>query len=182
MLARVQRLLDDRIIRQVTPIYDTRAFGYGSMLVAAKVDAEHPWRAATIINSHPGVSHNYLRNHEFNMWFTIAVEEDSALGLQGTLDLLQELTGAESIRQLPTLKLFKIRMDLEMSGGHQGAGDRRARSSQPAPDAQGALRRARRRRRAGDAGRPAGGARALRARGRAAGLDAGRSCSSTWRA
>jgi DNA-binding Lrp family transcriptional regulator len=116
VLLRVRRLIDDRIIRQVTPIYDTRALGYGSMLVAAKVDPEHPWRAAKIINSHPGVSHNYLRNHEFNMWFTLAVEGDSQLGLQGTLDLLQELTGAESIRQLPTLKLFKIRMDLEMEG------------------------------------------------------------------
>ena len=116
VMARVQRLLDDRIIRQVTPIYDTRALGYGSMLVAAKVDPEHPWRAAKIINSHPGVSHNYLRNHEFNMWFTLAVEGESKLGLQGTLDILQELTGAESIRQLPTLKLFKIRMDLEMEG------------------------------------------------------------------
>ena len=116
VLRRVQRLLDDRIIRQVTPIYDTRALGYGSMLVAAKVDPEHPWRAAKTINSHPGVSHNYLRNHEFNMWFTLAVEEDSKLGMQGTLDLLQELTGAQSIRQLPTLKLFKIRMDLEMQG------------------------------------------------------------------
>jgi DNA-binding Lrp family transcriptional regulator len=63
------------------------------------------------------VSHNYLRNHDFNMWFTIAVEEDSALGLQGTLDVIQELTGAESIRQLPTLRLFKIRMDLELVGG-----------------------------------------------------------------
>ncbi len=115
-LARVNRLLAERIIRQVTPIYDTRAFGYGSMLVAAKVDPEHPWRAATIINSHPGVSHNYLRNHEFNMWFTLAVERDSRLGLDGTLAVLQELTGAESIRQLPTLKLFKIRMDLEMEG------------------------------------------------------------------
>ena len=117
VLARTQQLLDDRIIRQLTPIYDTRTLGYGSMLVAAKVDAEHPWRAAKIVNSHPGVSHNYLRNHEFNMWFTLAVEEDSRLGLQGTLDVLQELTGAESIRQLPTLKLFKIRMDLEMTGG-----------------------------------------------------------------
>lgn len=117
VIARVQELLDDRIIRQVTPIFDTRAFGYGSMLVAAKVDAEHPWGPAKIVNSHPGVSHNYLRNHEFNMWFTIAVEEDSKLGLQGTLDVLQELTGAESIRQLPTLELFKIRMDLEMSDG-----------------------------------------------------------------
>jgi DNA-binding Lrp family transcriptional regulator len=117
VLAATQRLLADRIIRQVTPIYDTRAFGYGSMLVAAKVDPEHPWRAAKIVNSHPGVSHNYLRNHDFNMWFTIAVEEESKLGLQGSLDVLQELTGAESIRQLPTLKLFKIRMDLEMEGG-----------------------------------------------------------------
>jgi DNA-binding Lrp family transcriptional regulator len=103
VLARVQRLLDERIIRQVTPIYDTRALGYGSMLVAAKVDPEHPWRAAKIINSHPGVSHNYLRNHDFNMWFTLAVEGDSKLGLQGTLDLMQELTGATSIRQLHTL-------------------------------------------------------------------------------
>jgi len=116
VLVSIERLLKDRIIRQVTPIYDTRALGYGSMLVAAKVDPEHPWRAAKIVNSHPGVSHNYLRNHEFNMWFTLAVEEDSQLGLQGTLDVLQDLTGAESIRQLPTLKLFKIRMDLEMSG------------------------------------------------------------------
>jgi DNA-binding Lrp family transcriptional regulator len=114
VMERVQRLLHERIIRQVTPIFDTRALGYGSMLVAAKVDSEHPWRAAKIINSHPGVSHNYLRNHEFNMWFTLAVERDSKLGMQGTLDVLAQLTGAQSIRQLPTLKLFKIRMDLEM--------------------------------------------------------------------
>ena len=86
------------------------------MLVAAKVDAEHPHRPAQIINSHPGVSHNYLRNHEFNLWFTIATEPDSKLGLEGTLEVLQRLTGAESIRQLPTLTLFKINMDLEMVG------------------------------------------------------------------
>jgi len=117
VMRRVSRLLDQRIIRQVTPIFDTRVLGYSSMLVAAKVDPEHPWRAGKIINSHPGVSHNYLRNHDFNKWFTIATEPDSKLGLQGTLALLAELTGAESVRQLPTLKLFKIRMDLEMEKG-----------------------------------------------------------------
>ena len=116
-LARVERLVRERIIREVTPIYDTRALGYQSILVAAKVDAEHPHRAAAIVNSHPGVSHNYLRTHDFNLWFTVAVEPDSALGLDGTLEVLQRLTGAESIRQLPTLKLFKIRMDLEMEKG-----------------------------------------------------------------
>jgi DNA-binding Lrp family transcriptional regulator len=116
VISRVQRLLDGRIIRQVTPIFDTRALGYSSMLVAAKVDPENPWRAAKIINEHPGVSHNYLRNHEFNIWFTIATEPDSPLGVDGTLDVLATIAGAESIRQLPTLKLFKIRMDLEMEG------------------------------------------------------------------
>ncbi len=116
VIARVQQLLDERIIRQVTPIFDTRALGYSSMLVAAKVDPENPWRAANVINEHPGVSHNYLRNHEFNIWFTIATEPDSPLGLEGTLEVLGRLAGAESIRQLPTLKLFKIRMDLEMEG------------------------------------------------------------------
>jgi siroheme decarboxylase len=116
-IARVQRLIDERIIRQVTPIFDTRALGYSSMLVAAKVDPENPWRAATIINQHPGVSHNYLRNHEFNIWFTIATEPDSPLGLDGTLGTLARIAGAESVRQLPTLQLFKIRMDLEMEGG-----------------------------------------------------------------
>jgi siroheme decarboxylase len=117
VLTRVRRLLDKRIIREITPIFDTRALGYQSMLVAAKVDAQHPHRAAQIINSHPGVTHNYLRNHDFNLWFTIAVEPGSRLGLDGTLDVLAAETGAQSIRQLPTLKLFKIRMDLEMEGG-----------------------------------------------------------------
>jgi DNA-binding Lrp family transcriptional regulator len=117
LMERTQRLLDERIIREITPIFDTRALGYESMLVAAKVDSEHPHRAAKIINSHPGVSHNYLRTHEFNLWFTIATPPDSELGLQGTLAVLQELTGAESIRQLPTLKLFKINMNLEMEKG-----------------------------------------------------------------
>jgi DNA-binding Lrp family transcriptional regulator len=117
VLARTKRLVDERIIREITPIFDTRVLGYSSMLVAAKVDPENPWRAAKIINSHPGVSHNYLRDHDFNIWFTIATEPGSTLGLDGTLEVLQRLTGAESVRQLPTLRLFKIRMDLEMEKG-----------------------------------------------------------------
>jgi siroheme decarboxylase len=132
VIARVQHLLDERIIRQVTPIFDTRALGYSSMLVAAKVDPENPWRAANVINEHPGVSHNYLRNHEFNIWFTIATEPDSPLGLEQTLTRLGELAGAESIRQLPTLKLFKIRMDLEMEKGSETLSGQVAEAVAPA--------------------------------------------------
>jgi DNA-binding Lrp family transcriptional regulator len=117
VLGRTQRLLDGRIIREITPIFDTRALGYESMLVAAKVDSENPQRAARIVNAHPGVSHNYLRTHDFNMWFTIATPPDSKLGLKGTLEALMEETGAESMRELPTLTLFKINMNLEMEKG-----------------------------------------------------------------
>jgi siroheme decarboxylase len=117
VLSRTQRLLDGRIIREITPIFDTRALGYESMLVAAKVDSENPQRAAQIVNSHPGVSHNYLRTHDFNLWFTIATPPDSELGLRGTLDALMRETGAESMRELPTLTLFKINMNLEMEKG-----------------------------------------------------------------
>jgi siroheme decarboxylase len=117
VLARTRRLLEGRIIREITPIFDTRALGYESMLVAAKVDSEHPQRAAQIVNSHPGVSHNYLRTHDFNLWFTIATPPDSELGLARTLDVLMRETGAESMRQLPTLTLFKINMNLEMEKG-----------------------------------------------------------------
>jgi DNA-binding Lrp family transcriptional regulator len=131
-MQRIQELIDARIIRQVTPIFDTRALGYSSMLVAAKVDPENPWRAANIINAHPGVSHNYLRNHDFNIWFTIATEPDSPLGLEGTLEVLAREAGAESVRQLPTLKLFKIRMDLEMEGGTETLATAAAQAVEPA--------------------------------------------------
>ena len=131
VLARTERLIDHRIIRHVTPIFDTRALGYRSMLVAAKVDPENPHRAAKVINAHPGVSHNYLRNHDFNLWFTIAVEPDSRLGLQGTLEALAEEAGATSMRQLPTLRLFKIRMDLEMEADTKALA-RAAESVEPA--------------------------------------------------
>jgi DNA-binding Lrp family transcriptional regulator len=117
VMSRTQELLDDRIIREITPIFDTPALGYDSMLVAARVDSENPQRAAKVVNEHPGVSHNYLRNHAFNLWFTIAVPPDSRLGLDGTLGVLKELSGAESMRQLPTITMFKINMNLEMEGG-----------------------------------------------------------------
>ena len=131
-MARVQRLLDQRIIRQVTPIFDTRALGYSSMLVAAKVDPEHPHRAAQVINAHPGVSHNYLRNHEFNLWFTIATEPDSKLGLEGTLEVLARARPAPSrSASCRRCKLFKIRMDLEMEGDTEALAERRRGAPTP---------------------------------------------------
>lgn len=117
VIDRTRRLKDGRIIRELGPIFDTRSLGYQSMLVAAKVERERRRQAAAIINEHPGVSHNYERNHDFNLWFTIAVDPATKLGLDRTLEILQRRAGLDSYRKLPTLKLFKINMNLEMASG-----------------------------------------------------------------
>ena len=104
------------IIRQTSAIFDTKRLGYKSSLVAFKIPNEKIKAAVAIINSHPGVSHNYERNHEFNIWFTMAVAPDSLLGLERTIEILAKLTEAEDYIVLPTLKLFKINVKLNTTG------------------------------------------------------------------
>ena len=87
VLARVMALKENKVIRQISAIFDTRSLGYASSLVAAKIAPEKLDDAVAVINSHPGVSHNYLRNHEFNLWYTIAVPPTSRLGLEKTVEL-----------------------------------------------------------------------------------------------
>jgi DNA-binding Lrp family transcriptional regulator len=67
-----------------------------------------------VINAHPGVSHNYRRNHEFNMWFTVAMPPGH--DLDAVIQRLHELSGADSTRPMPTLRLFKIGVTLDMAG------------------------------------------------------------------
>ncbi len=116
VLALVQQLKEEKIIRQTSAIFDTKRLGYKSSLVAFKVDEEKIDEAAAIINRHPGVSHNYLRNHDYNIWFTMAVAPDSKLGLEKTIDILKEQTGAEDGIVLPTLKMFKISVKMDTTG------------------------------------------------------------------
>lgn len=112
-LERTRRLRRAQIIRQISAIFDTRALGYRSSLVAFQTPPEKILEAARIINRHPGVSHNYERNHTYNLWFTIAVppgndpEED--------VRILAEASGS-TYRMLPTLVLYKIGVKLDMTG------------------------------------------------------------------
>jgi len=104
------------IIRQTSAIFDTKRLGYKSSLVAFKIPEEKIDSAVAIINAHPGVSHNYERNHDFNIWFTMAVAPDSNLGLEKTIEILAKLTEADDYIMLPTLKLFKINVKLNTTG------------------------------------------------------------------
>jgi DNA-binding Lrp family transcriptional regulator len=104
------------IIRQTSAIFDTKRLGYKSSLVAFKVAPENIDKAVSILNAHPGISHNYERNHDFNIWFTIAVAPDSKLGLEKTVAILAQQAQAKESIILPTLKLFKINVKLNTTG------------------------------------------------------------------
>jgi DNA-binding Lrp family transcriptional regulator len=113
-LERTTRLRQRSVIRQISAIFDTRSLGYQSTLVAMQFAPEELERGAAIINEHPGVSHNYRRNHEFNLWFTLATPPGG--NIDATLQKLHELSGARITRKLQTLKLFKIGVKLDMTG------------------------------------------------------------------
>ena len=79
VLARLKRFTEEGILRQIGAIFNPQAFGYQTSLVAFEVPSEREEKAAQIINAHPGVSHNYLRDHRFNFWFTVAVPPGKSL-------------------------------------------------------------------------------------------------------
>ena len=112
----IQEQKDEKIIRQTSAIFDTKSLGYKSSLVAFEIDEDKIDEAVKIINGHPGISHNYERNHKFNIWFTMASSPTSSLGLDKTIDILANLTNANAFIMLPTLKLFKISVKLDTTG------------------------------------------------------------------
>ena len=112
----LQKEKADGIIRQTSAIFDTKRLGYKSSLVAFKMTEDKIDSAVEIINSHPGISHNYERNHDFNIWFTLGVPPTSELGLDKTVEIIAKLTGADDYIMLPTLKLFKINVKLNTTG------------------------------------------------------------------
>jgi len=116
VLSILQKEKQDGIIRQTSAIFDTKRLGYKSSLVAFKIAPDKIDKAVEIINSHPGVSHNYERNHDFNIWFTMAIDPKSKLGLDKTIEILANLTEADDYIMLPTLKLFKINVKLNTTG------------------------------------------------------------------
>jgi DNA-binding Lrp family transcriptional regulator len=111
---RIVRVKQLGVLRQLSAIFDTRALGYGSSLVAARIDPDRIDDAAEVINRHPGVSHNYKRNHAYNLWYTLAVPPGASLDEH--LDVLHRESGALVTRKLPTLELYKIGVKLDMTG------------------------------------------------------------------
>ena len=104
--SRVSRLKRSGVLRQLSAIFDTRRLGYKSSLVAMQVEPGRLERVAAIVSGHPGVSHNYERRHEFNLWFTLAVPPGA--DLKSEVGRLGRIRGVSRTRMLPTIRLFKI--------------------------------------------------------------------------
>ena len=109
---RLTNLKQTGILRQLSAIFDTRRLGYKSSLVALEIEPDKLDYVAHQINRHPGVSHNYERNHQFNLWFTLAVPP--GCDLKTEVDKFSKLEGIKKIRLLPTIQLFKIGVKLDM--------------------------------------------------------------------
>jgi siroheme decarboxylase len=107
VLKRAERLRRDGLLRLLAVQFDSRALGYRSCLVAARVNPDRIDEAANIVNAHPGVTQNYRRNNAFNLWFTIAVSPLSKLGLEKSIEILGGSADCDIVRPLPTLKLYK---------------------------------------------------------------------------
>jgi len=134
VLARVRRLKgsDERgLIRQISAIFDTPALGYKSTLVAMQVPQGETERVAAAINRHPGVSHNYRRDHAWNLWFTLAVPPDE--DLETTVQALVDQAGSYAYRLLPALRVFKIDVRLDMEGAGDISPVDSPQGSRPAP-------------------------------------------------
>jgi len=126
VLARLRRLRETGLIRQIGAIFDTRRLGYHSTLVAFHVAPGGLEEVAARVSAHPGVSHNYGRDHHYNLWFTLAVPPGQ--NLEDEIRRLAGPAGADACvndwLNLPSLRVYKLRTHfrLDGDGGPPGPG------------------------------------------------------------
>ncbi|HLB74098.1 MAG TPA: AsnC family transcriptional regulator [Sedimentisphaerales bacterium] len=105
---RVRRLVQEGVIRRMGTSLDSRKLGYSSTLAAISVPAERVDEAAQVVGKYPEVTHSYLRNDQFNIWFTVIAADSRRIA-----NILEEIRSALSLERaavlnLPMTKLFKL--------------------------------------------------------------------------
>ena len=121
VIDRIQALKERNVVRQISAIFDTRRLGYKTVLVAMRFPPDKLDPGARVINEHPGVSHNYARVGDYNLWFTLAVPPQDSL--EETIEGMAQTTGAEKYRLLPTIRFFKIGVNFDMVKEEGAAGE-----------------------------------------------------------
>jgi len=112
VIERVKRLKDRGIIRRIGGNFHSRKLNFTSTLCAAKVPEDKLDQFVRLVNSYPGVTHNYMRNHDYNVWFTFIAP--SMAEIEKSLNEISRESGVEEIRNLPAVRTFKIKVDFEV--------------------------------------------------------------------
>ena len=112
VLQRVQDLKDREVIRRIGANCNSRKLGYTSTLCAAKVPSRLMARFVEVVNSYMGVTHNYRRDHDYNIWFTLIAPSEEKI--ESILREIIELTEVGEVISLPAERLFKIQVDFEI--------------------------------------------------------------------
>lgn len=119
---RINALRQNGIIRRLGGVFDSHRLGYKSTLCAAKVPEDKIDLLKDTLMKIPGVTHNYLRNHEYNIWFTLIAS--SQVKVEQVLGQIKELIGREDVYSLPALRVFKINVDFDFNLVETKAKDR----------------------------------------------------------
>jgi DNA-binding Lrp family transcriptional regulator len=106
VIQRIQRLKDNGLVRQISPVFDARSLGYLTTLVAMKVPEGRLERCSGILNKNPYISHAYEREHSFNIWFTLAMPGTASI--EEEMKAIADAIPADTFFQLPPLRLYKI--------------------------------------------------------------------------
>jgi len=112
VLRRVQDMKDRDVIRRIGANCNSRMLGYTSTLCAAKVPSQLMAQFVEVVNGYSGVTHNYRREHTYNIWFTLIAPSKEEI--KRILSEISERTGVEEIISLPAERLFKIQVDFEV--------------------------------------------------------------------
>lgn len=113
VIDRIAALKEQKIIRTIRAAYALQKLGYVSTLVAAWVEDRFIDEVAARINAYPGVTHNYLRDHDYNVWFTLIARDREKLS--STLEEIAALPGVQGLHALPAEKTYKLRVDFKVS-------------------------------------------------------------------
>lgn len=118
VIERIAVLKQENIIRRMSGFFNSRKMGYTSVLCAIKVPAEHIDEVSQLINHLPGITHNYLRQHEYNMWFTLIASCSEEV--ERILQLIEADPHVEKVLRLYSNQRFKINVTFDlMTGGNQ---------------------------------------------------------------
>ena len=112
VVERVQRMVQDGIIRRIGANFNSRRLGYTSTLCAAHVPPDQIEQFIQVVNQFPGVTHNYLRRHHLNIWFTLIAE--STARISEILGEIAKASGIAEIHSFPAKKIFKIQVDFAL--------------------------------------------------------------------